>query len=120
MFEFARSVNFWRVTSACFFVAAIGVLFIGCSSIVPAFQSDIETVRADQAASAEAAEKGDFIRATLSGLLALAGSASYAVSRQRRYDKAPFEGTVGGETVKVTEDEVVKAVALAKSEGKIV
>lgn len=120
MFDLLRSVNFWRWMSALFFVSSVGLLLMGCSSVVPAFQADIEDIQKDQAASAEAAAEGDWVRATISGLLALAGSVTYAVSRNKKYDKAPFEGEVGGEKVLVTEDEIVKAVALAKSEGKIV
>lgn len=119
MLDFIRTASFWRWASAAFFVAAISLLLIGCSSMVPAFQADLEDIQKDQAASAEAAAEGDWVRATISGLLALAGSVTYAVSRQKKYDRAPFEGKVGDEMVKVTEDEMVKAVMAAKSDGKI-
>lgn len=110
---------FWRVLSVALFAGAIIVFLSACSAITPAFQSDLEDIEADQAAGLKAAEEGDWMRASISGLLALAGSVTYAVGRQKRYDRAPFEGEVGGETVKVTEDELVKAVALAKKDGRI-
>lgn len=110
---------FWKALAVVLFTGAIAVFLAACSSAIPAFQADIEDIRQDQAASAEAAAEGDWIRASISGLLALAGSVVYAVGRHKKYDRAPFEGTVGGEKVEVTEDELVKAVVLAKKDGRI-
>lgn len=115
-----RSPTLWRAISAIFFVSAIATLMIGCSSMLPAFQSDLEDIRTDQNMAMESASEGDWIRASISGLLALAGSVTYAIGQKKKYDKAPFEGEVGGKKVLVSEDEIVKAVALAKSEGKVV
>lgn len=120
MLDFARTAAFWRIVSALFFASAVSLLLLGCASAMPAFKADLEDIAADQATAIKAAEEGDSVRAAISGLLALAGSVAYAIGSKRKYDKAPFEGTVGGEKVLVTEDEIVRAVALAKSEGKVV
>lgn len=120
MLDFARTSAFWKVASALFFAASLTLLLTGCASALPAFQSDLEDIRTDQNMAMESAAEGDWIRASISGLLALAGSVTYAIGAKKKYDKAPFEGEVGGEKMLVTEDEIVKAVALAKRDGKIV
>lgn len=98
-------------------LVAAGVI-AGCSAM-PVLQGNLEDVQADQQAQMEAAESGNLLRTILFTLSAAAGSIGVAVSRQRRYDAAPFEGDVGGRKVAVTEDELVKTVEAARAEGKI-